>query len=125
MYSPYKRSVNEKLKLLYENNKLVDDEISPAPLPGTPNAPTKDVNKISNIVLNDIKKESMRHVNSEVENLKALIDNEFATIRRSIENLERENFITDNMSLIVSLKEEVVYLKKENTVKTKITKSLT
>ena len=30
----------------------------------------------------------MRHVNSEVENLKALIYNEFTTISRSVEDLE-------------------------------------
>ena len=50
--------------------------------------PTKDKNKISDIVLNDIKKDLMRHVNSELENLKALIYNEFTTIRRSVEDLE-------------------------------------
>ena len=49
----------------------------------------------------------MRNVNSEIENLKALIDNEFTTITRSIEDLERKKFISDNMSLIESLKEEV------------------
>ena len=32
----------------------------------------------------------MRHVNIEVENLKALIDNEFTAIRRSIECLQRK-----------------------------------
>ena len=53
----------------------------------------------------------MRNVNSEIENLKALIDNEFTTIRRPIEDLKRTNFITDNMSLIDSLKEEA-YLRK-------------
>ena len=67
----------------------------------------------------------MRHVNSEVENLKALIDNEFTTIRKSIENLKRINFINENMSLIDSLKEEVAYLRKENIIKTEIMKSLT
>ena len=50
----------------------------------------------------------MRNVNSEIENLKALIDSEFTTITRSIEDLERKKFISDNMSLIESLKEEVV-----------------
>ena len=86
--------------MLCENNELVDDEVSATPVPGSPNTPTKDTNKISDIVLNDIKKDLMRHVNSEVENLKALIHNEFTTIRRSIEDLKRTNFITDNMSLI-------------------------
>ena len=57
------------------------------------NTPIKDTNKNSDIVLNDIKKDLMRHVNSEVENLKALIDNEFTTIRKSIENLKWTNFI--------------------------------
>ena len=32
----------------------------------------------------------MWHVNSEVENLKALIDNEFTTIRRCIEDLKKK-----------------------------------
>ena len=54
----------------------------------------------------------MRHVNSEVENLKALIDNKFTTIRESIEDLKRTNFITDNMSLTDSSKEDVAYLGK-------------
>ena len=119
-----KNLIDENLKLLCENNELFDD-ISPTPLPGTPNTPTKDTNKISDIVLNDIKEDLMRHVNSEVENLKALIDNEFTTIRRSIEDLKRNNFITDNMSLIASLKEEVAYRRKENITKTEIIKSLT
>ena len=43
----------------------------------TPNTPTKDTNKISDIVLDDIRKDLMGHVNSEVENLKGLIHNEF------------------------------------------------
>ena len=42
--------------------------------------PSEDTNKISDVVLNDNKEDLMRHVNSEVENLKALIDNEFTTI---------------------------------------------
>ena len=71
---------------------MFDDEISPTPVPGSPNTSTKDTNKISD-VLNDVKKDLMRHVNSEVENLKALIDNEFTTIRKSIENLKWTNFI--------------------------------
>ena len=60
----------------------------------------------------------MRHVNSVVENLKALIDNKFIPIRKSIEDLERKNFITDNMSRKESLKEQVAHLKKENVIKT-------
>ena len=44
---------------------------------GTPNTPTKDTKKISDIVLDDIRKDLMGHVNSEVENLKGLIHNEF------------------------------------------------
>ena len=68
----------------------------------------------------------MRQVNSKVENLKALIDNKLLiTIRRSIEDLMRINFITDNMSLIASLKEEVAYLRKENIIEIEIIKSLT
>ena len=31
-----KNMIDQTLKLPYENNKLVDDEILPAPLPGTP-----------------------------------------------------------------------------------------
>ena len=54
----------------------------------------------------------MRHVNSEVENLKALIDNESTTIKKSIEDLKRKNFTNDNISLIDSLKEELPYLRK-------------
>ena len=76
------------------------------------NTPIKDTNKNSDIVLNDIKKDLMLHVNSEVENLKALIDNKFTTIRESIEDLKRTNFITDNMSLTDSSKEDVAYLGK-------------
>ena len=52
--------------------------------------PTKDKNKISDIVLNDIKKDLMRYVNGETENLKSLIDNEFTILRRSVEDLERK-----------------------------------
>ena len=65
----------------------------------------------------------MQHVSSEVENLKGLIDNKFTTIR-SIEDLKRTKFITDNVSLVESLKEEVAYLRKENVIKTEIIKSL-
>ena len=125
MHSPYKNLKDENLNLLCKDKELLDDEISGTPLPGTPNTPTKDTNKISDIVLNDIKKDLMRHINSEVENLKAPIDNEFTTIRRSIEDLKRKNFITDNMSLIASLKEEVAYLRKENIIKTEIIKAIT
>ena len=57
--------------------------------------------------------------------MKAIIDNELTTIRRSIKDLKKANFITDNMSLIDSLKEEVAYLRKENIIKTEIIKSLT
>ena len=120
-----KNLIDEILNSLCENKELVDEEISPAPLPGTPNTPTKDTNKISGILLNDIKKDIMRHVNSEVENPKALIDNEFTTISGSIEVLKRKNFSTDNMSLKNSLKEEVAYLRKENIIETESTKSLT
>ena len=72
-----KNLIDENLKLLCENNELVDDKISPTPVPGTPNSPTKDKNNIFDIVLNDVEKDLVRHVNGEVENLKALIDNEF------------------------------------------------
>ena len=37
------------LKLLCQNNKLVDDKILPTPVPGSPNTPTEDINKISDI----------------------------------------------------------------------------
>ena len=57
--------------------------------------------------------------------MKAIIGNEFTTIRRSIQDLKRANFITDNMSLIDYLIEEVAYLRKENIIKTEIIKSLT
>ena len=57
--------------------------------------------------------------------MKAIIGNEFTTVRRSIQDLKRANFITDNMSLIDYLKEEVAYLRKENIIKTEIIKSLT
>ena len=67
--------MHEVLNLLCENKEVADEEISPTPLPGTPNTPTKDTNKISDIVLNYIKKDIMRHVHSEVENVKALVDN--------------------------------------------------
>ena len=67
----------------------------------------------------------MRRVNSEVENLEALTDNEFTTIRRSIEDLPRKNMSQyDNMSLTDSLKEEVAYLKNQNIIKTEIIKPL-
>ena len=78
-----KNLIDENLKLLCENNELFDDEILPTLVPESPNTCTKDTNKISD-VLNDVKKDLMRHVNSDVENLKALIDNEFTTIRKSI-----------------------------------------
>ena len=57
--------------------------------------------------------------------MKAIIDNELTTIRRSIKDLKKASFITDNMSLIDSLKEEVAYLRKENIIKTEIIISLT
>ena len=59
--------MDENLKLLCENNELVDDEIPPTTFPGTPNTPIKDTNKISVIVLNNIKKDLMQHVNIGVE----------------------------------------------------------
>ena len=92
-----KNLIDKNLKLLCVNNELVDGKVSATPVPGSPNTTTKDTNKIFDIVLNDIKKGLMQQVNSEVENLKALIHNEFTTIKRSIEDLKRTNFITDNM----------------------------
>ena len=47
--------------------------------------------RFSDIVLNDIKKDLKRHVNSEIENLKALADNKFPIIKRSIEDLSKKN----------------------------------
>ena len=118
-----KNLIDKNVKLLSENNELVDDKISPTTIPGAPNMPTNDTNKIFDIVLNDIKKDLMRYANSEVENLKALIDNEVAAIKRSIEDLKRTNFVTKNTSLLASLKKEVAYLTKENIIKTEIIKS--
>ena len=71
----------------------------PTPFTGRPGTATKDTNKISDIVLNDIKKDLMWHVKSEVENLKALIDKEFTTVKRFIEDLKRKNFIVGNTPL--------------------------
>ena len=65
--------IDGNLISLSGNSELLDDEISPTALPGRP-ASIKGKNKISDIVLNDIKKDLMRHVKSEVESLKALID---------------------------------------------------
>ena len=79
-----KNLIDENLKLLFENNELFDDDILLTPYPGTPNTSTKDTNKISDIVLNDMKNDLMRHVNSKVENLNALSDNKFTTIRSKI-----------------------------------------
>ena len=78
-------------------------EILSVPPPGTPNISSKDANKIYDIVLNYIKKDIMGHINSKLENLKAPIDNEFNTIRRSIEDLNIENFITDNMLRLLAM----------------------
>ena len=50
-----KNLTDENLKLLCENNKLVDDEM-PAPLPGMPDPLNKDTNKISDIVLMILRK---------------------------------------------------------------------
>ena len=90
-----KNLIDEKSKLPSGNNELVDNEISATPFPRRPGTPTKDTNKLYDIVLSDINKDLMRHVNGEVENLKALIDNEFTIINRSIDNFKRRNFITD------------------------------
>ena len=48
-----------------------------------PSTPSKDTNKISPVVLNDIKKDLIWYVNSQVEKLKALIDSEFITTVKS------------------------------------------
>ena len=37
-----KNLIDKNLKLLCEKNELVDDEILPTPVPGSPNMPTKD-----------------------------------------------------------------------------------
>ena len=57
--------IDENLKLLFESNKLVDHDISLIPLPEAPNTATEDANKNSDVVLNDTKKDLMRHINSE------------------------------------------------------------
>ena len=97
----------------------------PTPLPGRPSTLIKDTKKISDIVLNDIKKDLKRHVNSEIENLKALADNELTIIKRSIEDLKRKIFTTDKISLIDNLKEELACLRKQNVNKIETIKSLT
>ena len=94
-----KNLIDENVKLLSGNKELVNVEILPTPFTGRPGTPTKDTNKISDIVLNDIKKDLMWHVKSEVENLKALIDKEFTTGKRFIEDLKRKNFIVGNTPL--------------------------
>ena len=43
--------MDKNLKLLCENNKLADDEISLTSVPGTSNTPTANTNKVSDIVL--------------------------------------------------------------------------
>ena len=124
-YSQYKNLIDENLKLLSGNNELVDGEILPTPLPGQPSTPTKDTKKISDIVLNDIKKDLKRHVNSEIENLKALADNKFPIIKRSIEDLSKKNLYYWQKSLIDNLKEELACLRKQNINKIETIKSLT
>ena len=39
-----KNLIDENLKLLSENNELIDKEISPTPLPERPSTPTTDMN---------------------------------------------------------------------------------
>ena len=68
-----KNLIEGNLKLLSWNNKLINDEISLTLLPGQSSTSTKYTNKNSDIILNNIKKDLMRRVNSKVENLKALI----------------------------------------------------
>ena len=51
-----KNLIDVNLKLLYGNSELVDDEILWTPFPGRLDTPTKDTNKNSDIVLNDIRK---------------------------------------------------------------------
>ena len=43
--------MDKNLKLLCENNKLANDEISLTSVPGTSNTPTANTNKVSDIVL--------------------------------------------------------------------------
>ena len=68
-----KNLIDGSLISLSGNSELLDDEISPTALPGRPMS-IKGKNKISDIVLNDTKKDLIRHVKSKVESLKALID---------------------------------------------------
>ena len=55
-----KNLIDEKSKLPSGNNELVDNEISATPFPRRPGTPTKDTNKLYDIVLNDINKDLMR-----------------------------------------------------------------
>ena len=64
-----KNLIEGNLKLLSWNNTLINDEISLTLLPGQSSTSTKDTNKNSDIILNNIKKDLMRRVNSKVENL--------------------------------------------------------
>ena len=47
LFSRQKNVINEKLKLLFENNNLTYDEICLTPLLGTPSTSNKDTTKIS------------------------------------------------------------------------------
>ena len=46
-------------------------------------------------------------------------------IKKSVEDFRSENFTSNNLELIETLKEEIRYLRKENITKTYIIKSLT
>ena len=51
-----KNLIDKNLKLLCEKNELVDDEILPTPVPGSPNMPTKDTIKFLMLFLMVLRK---------------------------------------------------------------------
>ena len=92
----------------------------------TPDSPISSEQPIDFIV-NDTKDEEINNLNAEVKALKSFITEQLYVLKKSIEDFKgQENIPNSNSSvLILSLKEELHYLRNENLAKTSIIKSLT
>ena len=74
--------------------------------------------------VNDTKDEQIYNLNAEVKGLKSFIVEQLYVVKKSIEDIKRQESIPNSSDLLQCLQEELSYLRNENLNKTSI-KSLT
>ena len=78
----------------------------------------------TDFLVNDTKDEQIYNLNAEVKGLKSFIVEQLYVVKKSIEDIKRQESIPNSSDLLQCLQEELSYLRNENLHKTSI-KSLT